>query len=150
MGPRITATNFAAQTRQVIPGNERPPVPVAAEKAATGKITVSVIVRRKNQIAPRILGKTRVTRAEYARAYAADPADLKQVHDFAKEFGLTVIKTPNEAARRTVQLTGTVAAMQKAFGVQLKAATMDSKLCRIREGAITEKQIAECLKTAGV
>ena len=137
MGPRITATNFATQPRQVIPGSEKPPVPVAAEKPATGKITVSIIVRRKNQIAPRTLGKTRVTRAEYARTYAADPADLKQVHAFAKEFGLTVIKTPNEAARRTVQLTGTAATMQKAFGVQLRTATMDGKVCRIREGAIT-------------
>jgi kumamolisin len=136
MGPTTKATNFATQPRQVIPGSERPPANVPAEKPASGKVTISVIVRRKNQIAPRTLGKTRVTRAEYARMYGADPADLKQVYAFAKEFGLTVIKTPNEAARRTVQLTGTAAAMQKAFGVQLKTATMDGKACRIREGGI--------------
>jgi kumamolisin len=136
MGPTTNATNFATQPRQVIPGSERPPANVPAEKPASGKVTISVIVRRKNQIAPRTLGKTRVTRAEYARMYGADPADLKQVYAFAKEFGLTVIKTPNEAARRTVQLTGTAAAMQKAFGVQLKTATMDGKACRIREGGI--------------
>ncbi len=136
MAPSTKATNFATQPRQVLPGSEKPAVNVAAEKPATGKITVSVIVRPKNQIAPRTLGKTRFTRAEYTSTYGADPADLKQVRAFAKEFGLTVVKTPNEAARRTVQLTGTVAAMQKAFGVQLKVATMDGEQCRVREGAI--------------
>jgi kumamolisin len=136
MGSSTKATNFATQPRQVLPGSEKPPVNVPVEKPASGKITVSVIVRRKNQIASRTLGKTRVTRAEFARTYAADPADLKLVRAFAKEFGLTVVKTSNEAVRRTMQLTGTVAAMQKAFGVQLKVATMDGKQCRIREGAI--------------
>ena len=136
MGPRKQAANFATQPRQVLAGSEKTPSPTPAEKPATGKVTVSVIVRRKNQIAPRTLGKVRVTRAQYAQSYAAEPADLKQIRAFAKEFGLTVEKTPAEAARRTVQLTGTVAAMQKAFGVQLKTATIDGTPCRVREGAI--------------
>jgi kumamolisin len=136
MGPRKQSANFATQPRQVLAGSEKTPSPTPAEKPATGKVTVSVIVRRKNQIAPRTLGKVRVTRAQYAQSYAADPADLKLVRAFAKEFGLTVEKTPAEAARRTVQLTGTVAAMQKAFGVQLKTATIDGTPCRVREGAI--------------
>jgi len=136
MAPSKKASTFATQPRQVLPGSERAPASVTDEKPASGKIIVSVIVRPKNRIVPRTLGKTRVTRAEYARLYGADPADLKLVRTFAKEFGLAVVKTPNEAVRRTMQLTGTVAAMQKAFGVQLKTSLMDGKRCRIREGAI--------------
>jgi kumamolisin len=136
MGPSSKASNFSSQSRQPLPGSQKAAPHVAGDKPATGKITVSVIVRRRNQIAPRTLGKVRVSRTEYARTYAADPADLRQVRAFAKEFGLTVVPTPNEAARRTIQLTGTAAAMQKAFGVQLKTATIDGTRCRVREGEI--------------
>jgi kumamolisin len=82
------------------------------------------------------LGKDRVTRAEYARKYAADSADLKQIHAFAKEFGLTVEKDTPKPERRTVLLTGSVAAMQKAFGVELKHATVDGATYRVRQGGI--------------
>ena len=128
--------SFITESRQVLTGSEKARANVPAAKPATGKVTVSVIVRGKSQIAPRSLGKTRINRAEYAKSYAADPADLKQVRAFAKAFGLTVNKTPAEAARRTLQLTGSAAAMQKAFGVQLNTAAVAGVTCRIREGGI--------------
>jgi kumamolisin len=136
MGTTKKAPSFVAQPRQLLPGSEKPAFHVAAAKPATGKLTVSVIVRRKTQLDPRLLGKERLTRTEYNRKYAADPSDIKQVHAFAKQFGLTVVKGIAELQRRTVQLTGTVAAMQKAFGVELKHATVDGATCRIREGGI--------------
>ena len=44
---------------------------------------------------------------------------------FAKEFGLTVDKDTPKPERRTIKLSGTVAAMQKAFGVTLTQKILD-------------------------
>jgi kumamolisin len=129
-------SSFASEDRNLLDGSEKAAFHTPADKPATGKLTVSVVVRRKNPLDATRLGRDRVTRAEYKQKYAADPADLKQIHAFAKEFGLTVEKTPNEAMRRTVQLTGSVVAMQKAFGVGLKHATVDGITYRVREGGI--------------
>ena len=136
MAPSKIPSRFAAENRQLLPGSEKAPFHIPAEKPATGKVTVSVVVRRKNEINPKRLGKDRVTRAEYKKKYAADTADLKQIHAFAKEFGLAVEKDTPKPERRTVLLTGTVAAMQKAFGVELKRATVDGATYRVREGGI--------------
>jgi len=134
--PGSKPSSFSTEQRQLLAGSEKAPFHIPAEKAATGKLTVSVIVRRKNPLDPRRLGKDRVTRAEYTRKYAADTADLKQIHAFAKEFSLTVEKDTLKPERRTVLLTGSVAAMQKAFGVELKHATVDGATYRIRQGGI--------------
>jgi kumamolisin len=131
-----TKPRFAAQKRQLLPGSEKAAFHVPAEKPATGKVTVSVILRRKQQLDPSLFGKVRLSRAEFSRRHAADPADLKQIHAFAKEFGLTVGRDTPKPERRTVLLSGTVAAMQKAFGVQLGHAAVDGTTYRIREGGI--------------
>jgi kumamolisin len=134
--PGSKPSSFSTEPRQLLAGSEKAPFHIPAEKPATGKLTVSVIVRRKNPLDPRRLGKDRVTRAEYTRKYAADSADLKQIHAFAKEFGLTVEKDTPKPERRTVLLTGSVAAMQKAFGVELKHTTVDGATYRVRQGGI--------------
>jgi len=134
--PGSKPSSFSTEPRQLLAGSEKAPFQIPAEKAATGKLTVSVVVRRKNPLDPRRLGKDRVTRAEYTRKYAADSADLKQIHAFAKEFSLTVEKGTPKPERRTVLLTGSVAAMQKAFGVELKHATVDGATYRVRQGGI--------------
>jgi kumamolisin len=59
-----------------------------------------------------------LSRAEFETQHGADPASIALVESFAREHGLTVKET--SAARRTVILSGTVAAMNKAFGVELK------------------------------
>jgi kumamolisin len=134
--PGSKPSSFSTEQRQLLTGSEKVPFHIPAEKAATGKLTVSVIVRRKNPLDPRRLGKDRVSRAEYTRKYAADSADLKQIHAFAKEFGLTVEKDTPKPECRTVLLTGSVAAIQKAFGVELKDATVDGTTYRVRQGGI--------------
>jgi kumamolisin len=73
----------------------------------------------------------RLTRAAYAQKHGANVDSVKMVKAFAKEFGLKV-ETANRPGPRTVQLTGTAAAMQKAFGVKL---TQQGAL-RVREGSI--------------
>jgi kumamolisin len=133
---------FAAQTRVALPGSEKKPITVtgptqpAPSKTATGKLTVSVVLRRREPIATKTLGKPagRMTRATFAKKHGPDPASAKILKAFAKEFGLTVVApTPGRLA---FHLTGSVAAMQKAFGVELKAHTTGETTYRVREGAI--------------
>jgi kumamolisin len=136
MAPKKRAANFKSEERQLVPGSEKAAFHTPSEKPATGNVTVSVVVRRKTAIDTRRLGKDRITRAEYSRKHAADKADLKQIHAFAREFGLTIEKDTPRPERRTVLLSGTAAAMQKAFGVALKQVTVGGSTYRVREGGI--------------
>lgn len=140
--------HFAAQTRFALPGSEKQSItaPAAAPSLHPGKpkptpppagaITVSVVVRRKTPMDTKNLGRAagRLSRAEYTKRHGPDMSSVKLVKTFAKEFGLTAALAPN--GRRTVHLTGTAAAMQKAFGVELKAHTIDGVKYRVREGSI--------------
>jgi kumamolisin len=138
MAPKKSAPRFAAQSRVLLPGSEKAPAaPSADPKPAppSAKFTVTVIVRRKQPLkAANRLGKERLTRAEYKQHHTADPAAVKLVQAFAKEFGLAA-----EAPRpehRSLKLTGTVSAMQKAFGVTLAQHVIDGVTYRVREGGI--------------
>jgi kumamolisin len=61
---------------------------------------------------------------------------VKRVKAFAREYKLKVERDPTSALRRTIQLTGTAADMQKAFGVELNQKTIDGTQYRVREGSI--------------
>ena len=65
-------------------------------------------------------GFTHMSRADYETTHGSDAADLQKIRKFAQEYGLQVHETGTELARRTVVLSGTVANLQKAFGVELK------------------------------
>jgi kumamolisin len=139
MATKKATPRLSSKNRVVLPGSEKAPLTAATgEKPAPpgSSITVSVIIRRKNSLNTKRLGKDRVTRAQYRRQYAADPAAIKLVRAFAKEFGLAVAKDTPKPERRTIKLTGTVAAMQKAFGVSLMQKTLDGNTYRVREGSI--------------
>lgn len=138
MTPTKTAPGSSIQDRHVLPGSEKSPFNTANATItpATGKLTVSVVVRPKAPINTRTLGKVRLTRAEYTKNHGADKADLKLVHAFAKQYGLTVEKDTPKPERRTVKLSGTVAAMQKAFGVELTQVSIDGASYRVRQGVI--------------
>ena len=137
MAPKATAY-FASQTRIALPGSEKKSItaPESEPSAHPGKpkptpppagaITVSVVVRRKAPIDIRSLGKpgARMSRAEYSAKHGPDPASVKLVKAFAKEFGLTAEPARGRAGARCM-LTGTAAAMQKAFGVTLIAHEVD-------------------------
>jgi kumamolisin len=139
MPAKKSAPRFSSQQRVVLPGSEKAPL-----SAATGEkpvrpastITVSVIVKRKSPINTSRLGKDRLTRAQFRQKHAADPAAIKVVRAFAKEFGLTVEKDTPKPEQRTIKLTGTAAAMQQAFGVKLVQKTLDGDVYRCREGSI--------------
>jgi kumamolisin len=132
---------FSMQPRIVLRGSEKAPAAPAVPEKATplgSKLTVSVLVRRKKPLkAAHASGKQRLTRAQFRAGHAADPAAVKAVRAFAKEFSLTVQPGTPAPGRRTIKLTGTVANMQRAFGVALMQMTMDGATYRVREGSIT-------------
>jgi kumamolisin len=136
-----SATQLSPSPRTVLPGSEKAPfTQTAAEKAApaTTRITVSVVVKRKTPLkAANRSGKQRLTHAQYKKNHGADPTAVKLVRAFAKEYGLTVAPDTPGPERRTVKLIGSVAAMQKAFGVTLIHKTLDGTTYRVREGSIT-------------
>jgi kumamolisin len=142
--PKVKAPRFAEQARVVLPGSEKAPAENAVHLKATppkAQLTVSLIVKRKeplkiNKRGGRASGPVRLSRAEYRKHHTADPDALKLVKAFAKEFNLKVEDDPTSAIRRTVQLTGAAADIQKAFGVDLNQKTIDGVEYRVREGGI--------------
>ena len=131
---------FTSQKRVALPGSERKPIAEAGElptapapKLSKGSMMVSVVVRRKQPIATKALGKAagRLSRAEFAKRHGPDPSSVRMVKTFAAEFGLTS-EMATGLGRRTVHVTGTQAAMQKAFGVKFKT----HEKYRVREGEI--------------
>jgi len=107
--PRVKTPKFAEQARVVLKGSEKAAPENAADVKPTpakSKVTVSVIVRRKeplkiNKRGGRANGPVRLSRAEYKKQHAADPDAFKQVKAFAKEFNLKVEDDPTAALRRT-------------------------------------------------
>ena len=140
----MKAPRFDEQERQVLPGSEKSPAPNAVHVKATpakSMVTVSVIVKRKeplelNRRGGRANGPVRVSRTEFQKRHGGDPEAIKQVKAFAREFNLRVEADPTSALRRTVQLTGTAADIQKAFGVALEQKMIDGAQYRVREGVI--------------
>jgi kumamolisin len=129
------------QSRVVLPGSEKTALPiVAGEKpAAPGtSLTVSVLVRRKAPLSSENRhGKVRLTRAQYAADHAADPHSADLVLAFAKEYKLTPEAGAPKPGHRIIKLTGSVANMQKAFGVSLVMKDIGGATYRTREGSIT-------------
>jgi len=138
------APRFAEQARIVLAGSEKAAAPDAVHVKATPpktNLTVSVIVKRKEPLKVkkrngRASEPVRVTRAHYLKHHSADPAAIKLVKAFAREFNLKVEDDKTQAVRRTVQLTGAAADIQKAFGVALNQKTIDGQEYRVREGGI--------------
>jgi kumamolisin len=58
-----------------------------------------------------------LTHEEFHEAHGADPEDIDRVAEFARSHELAVVET--SIPRRTVTLSGTVAAIESAFGVEL-------------------------------
>jgi len=158
--PRVKPPRFADQARVVLEGSQKSAAPNAVAVKETpdkAKVTVSLIVKRKeplkvNNRAGRANGPVRLSRAEYKKRHTADPASLKLISAFAKEFNLKVEDDPTSAIRRTVRLTGAAADIKKAFGVELHQKTIDGTEFRVREGAVhlPESLIGSVLAVLGL
>lgn len=140
----LKTPNFAEQPRVIVAGSEKAAPPESVHMSATpakSKVTVSVIVKRKeplkvSQRVGRSSGPVRISRSEFKKRHSADADALKLVRAFAREFHLKVEADPKAAERRTIQLTGSAADIQKAFRVELNQKTIDGTEYRVREGGI--------------
>jgi kumamolisin len=123
-----------ATERFVLPGSERTPRPdarLAGAPAPTDTIDVSLLLRRR---APLDLAQPPISREAFAERYGANPADVQKVEAFAQQFDLTVVSV--DLGRRTIMLSGTVAAMNEAFGTTLRLYQCDHGVYRGRAGAL--------------
>ncbi len=134
-------------SRKIVPGSERTPFAGARSIGPAPRderFEVTVRIRRRTaaaSLAPRAFeavepGKRRyMTRAEYARKHAADPADIAKVEAFARAHGLAVVA--HDAGRRSVFLSGTTAQFEAAFGTQIEHFENRGRSYRGRVGPIT-------------
>jgi kumamolisin len=85
-------------------------------------ITVTVLLRRRAEV-PRALveGPQTISTSELGDRYGADPADAQLVSEVLGSYGLTVTET--HLASRRLMVSGTITAMQAAFGTTLSAVT---------------------------
>jgi len=118
------------KNRVVLPGSERAARPgsrVVGAPDPDERIEISILVRPRKPLhtltPAEALGSAAphqrkyLSREEFAAAYGADPGDLSQIEAFAHDHDLTVVEV--SAARRTVVLSGTIAAFSAAYGVYL-------------------------------
>jgi kumamolisin len=123
--------------------SERLPRPGAHRVApADPKETLSVTIRvRRRQDAPplpdpsKAVGQRKVLSHEaFAAHYGAAKDDIDQVIAFAKEQGLALVEA--SLPRRTVIVSGTVAQMNRAFGVDLGTYESPTETYRGREDSV--------------
>jgi kumamolisin len=135
------------QPRVAVRGSERTPLPDAQPLhtlAATERLDVTVRVRPKMSLASLqatgaltdVLPAQRayLTHEELAAQCGADPHDIKQVTDFAHAHGLVVLYT--DQAYREVQLAGTAAEFEAAFGTKLQQYAYPAGTYRGRTGPV--------------
>jgi kumamolisin len=75
-----------------------------------------------------------LSHAQATEVFGADPADLAKVEAFARDRGLVVIESC--PARRLVQVSGSIAQINQAFGVTLKHYATSTEHYRGREGCV--------------
>ncbi len=127
-------------------GSERAPMEGAREIGpANPNETVDVTIRLRsragkkpmvsaNEFTKPVEERTVLSRQEFEQQHGADPDSVARVETFAREHKLAV-KEKN-AGRRTVVISGTVAAMNEAFGVELKQYEHPNGHYRGRTGAV--------------
>ena len=115
-----------------IPGSNRPPLPDAkliGKADSTERIKVSVYARRNPSPPGRMFSalpglhaappakRKWLSDEDFNAVYGSDPGDLKNIAEWARHSGLKVLD--QSAPQRRVLVQGDIAAIERAFGVQL-------------------------------
>jgi kumamolisin len=136
----------AAKKSFQLAGSERAPLKGAREIGpANPNEIVDVTIRLRsragrkpiidaNEFKKPIAERTILSRKEFEQLHGADPDSIARVEAFAREQKL-IVKEKNPG-RRTVILSGTVAAMNQAFGVELKEYEHPTGRYRGRTGTV--------------
>ena len=128
-----------ADEKVALQGSERSPIPAATMLGPTDPsqvIQVSIVLKQRRQLDLDALQGQILSHEEFAAAYGAEPKQIERVREFAQANNLRVIDTPDEIARRTVMVEGTVADLEKAFSVTLNDYQHDAGTSRGRTGVI--------------
>ena len=141
-------TDPTKRTYISVEGSERTPLPGAQMTGPTDPQEYVEVTLRLRSRAPQgalddqvaALGaqppraRTYLTPEQVAALYGADPADLARVEAFAREMGLTVVRS--EAAQRLVVIGGTAQTLMDAFHVQLQQYSSPRGAYRGRMGPV--------------
>ncbi len=86
-----------------------------------------------------------MTREQWSEKHGADPADLAAIEEYAHEHELDVVRS--SSAERRVVLSGTIAALTKAFPVKLQKVIYKGKTHRQRTAAVSvPEQLAKIIE----
>ncbi len=109
---------LSGSERSALPGATPAPAPLNESQ----QITVTVMVRRRAAVPSALVeGPETINATQLGEQYGAAEADAQLVAQVLGEYGLTVTET--HLASRRLKVTGTIAAMQSAFGTRLSAVT---------------------------
>lgn len=97
-------------------------------------ITVTIRLRRKNEITTAIAQGKQLSHTEFVQEYGADEKDLQEVESYCKEYKLNLIK--NDPASRSLVYQGKITDFEQAFTVKLSHYNLNGLLYREREGEI--------------
>jgi kumamolisin len=134
------------RAKSPLKGSERQPLPGAraiGKADPTERLEVTVLVRARagdklnERVGKLAAGKKTpppLSREAFAAAHGADPADISAVTAFAAKNNLAVVQ--EDAARRTVVLSGTVAQFNDAFDVDLQRFEHNGGTYRGRTGSV--------------
>ena len=135
--PDQITPRFADQPRVALPGSEKAPVsslPSTLAPHATRhdekQATVTVILKASD-----IDPHTRITHAQLAQYLAPAPGAVSLLQQFAAEFDLKAAPHATSGPH-SYSVTGTEAALAKAFGVTLTHHQIGGHSCRCRQGSI--------------
>jgi kumamolisin len=125
-------------THVVVNGSERIPLPGAiATTRADANVTIEVTLKlRRTKALPPLTGRPAVamTRENLGANYGASKADIDKVAEVFGKFDLKEIGA--DPTTRSVRLSGTIAAMEEAFQVELSNYTHESGNYRGRVGPL--------------
>jgi kumamolisin len=132
-------------TKKLVPisGSKKEPLPgarIIAPAAADERLEVTVRLRPRSKLpdAEEMLKAgarvQQLAHDEYEDRYGANPSDLQRIRKFADEHDLSVVQ--ESPARRAVVLSGTVANLSEAFGVDLHIYEHPGGTYRGRVGAV--------------
>jgi len=120
--PDLTPDPNSLPAKVALSGSERAPMEGAKLTGPTDPhqlVEVSIILKQRRALDLEHLQGKILSHDDFATAYGADPEHLERVRAFARAHHLRVIDSPDEIARRTIKVQGTVANLEKAFGVTL-------------------------------
>jgi len=112
-----------AKTQKVtLKGTEHTPMQGARAIGPTSPhqlIEISVILRHRQTMNLSQHRGQILSHSDFVKNYGADPNDVEQIRQFARDNNLEVLTRGDELHRRTVTMAGTAADMEKAFSVEL-------------------------------